>query len=126
MQAHRPEIQGQLDAFGKWYSRFVILTTLAAIPLMAALGVPMLGAGAEPGAVYRAMGWLTAAAPCAVVMVPLAYTSAQFALSRRLVMTLIMLRSTLFRSPKWRDTLCCIEAPCSATVSPVGCSCETM
>jgi len=84
VQAHRPEIQGRLDAFGNWYSKFVILTTLAAIPLLRwVLGVPLLGAGAEPGAIYRAMGWLTAAAPCAVVMVPLAYTSAQFALSRR-------------------------------------------
>ncbi|CAL8463150.1 g2684 [Coccomyxa elongata] len=80
---HRPKIQGRLDRFGEWYSWFVILSTLVAIPVLAALGVPLVGAGAEPGALYRAMGWLTAAAPCALVMVPLAYTSAQFSLSRR-------------------------------------------
>jgi cation transport ATPase len=77
-------LENRLEKWGVWYSRFVIASTLALIPALALCGVPILGgAGGQPGAVYRAMGYLTAASPCALVMVPLAYTSALFALSGR-------------------------------------------
>ena len=76
-----------MERFGKWYSKFVIFATLAVIPILVAMGYPLRGTSTEPGALYRAMGFLTAAAPCAVAMVPLAYTSAQFALSRRCAVT---------------------------------------
>ena len=54
---------------GEAWSKAVIaatLMTLVGLPLLA--GVPLLGAG---GALYRAMGVLTAGSPCAVVLVPL-------------------------------------------------------
>lgn len=39
----------------------------------------------QRGAFYRAMGFLTVASPCALVMVPLAYVSAIAAIASRLV-----------------------------------------
>ncbi len=66
-----------MDKWGVWYSRFVIASTAALIPLQALCGVAL------KEAFYRAMAYLTAASPCALVMVPLAYTSALFALSGR-------------------------------------------
>ena len=82
-QANRPRMQSWLDSFGARYSRVVVAATAAALLVLYSLGVPLLGSGAERGALYRAMGLLTAASPCAVVLVPLAYVSAIAAVSRR-------------------------------------------
>jgi hypothetical protein len=46
------------------WSKAVIGATIATAVLLPLLGVPLLG---ERGALYRAMGVLTAAAPCALV-----------------------------------------------------------
>ena len=66
-----------IDSFGEVYSTVVILLVL---PM---LGVPMLGSPTQSGAFYRAMGFLTAASPCALVLVPLAYVSAIGAVTSR-------------------------------------------
>lgn len=71
-QARRPRLRTWLDSFGEIYSKAVIATACAACCVMLAAGVPFGGTGA----LYRSMGLLTVASPCALVMVPLAYVSA--------------------------------------------------
>lgn len=61
----------------------VIAGTLLALVAMLVNGVPLLSTAAQRGAWYRAMGILTVASPCALVMVPLAYTSAIAAVTQR-------------------------------------------
>ena len=84
-QAQRPKLRTWLDRFGEMYSKAVIVMTVVALGAMVASGVPFLGhgGGAERGALYRAMGLLTVASPCALVMVPLAYVSAIAAVASR-------------------------------------------
>ncbi|GAB4823392.1 hypothetical protein N2152v2_010438 [Parachlorella kessleri] len=82
-QATRPRLRTWLDQFGEVYSKGVILASLAVLGVLLAMGVPLLGSGAERGAFYRAMGLLTVASPCALVMVPLAYVSAIAAIASR-------------------------------------------
>lgn len=82
-QAKRPKLRTFLDVFGETYSKFVIGVTVASFFVMVACGVPVVGEGAAKGALYRAMGLLTVASPCALVMVPMAYVSAIAALASR-------------------------------------------
>ena len=83
-QAQRPQLRAWLDNFGEWYSKAVIAGTIVAFAVMVGSGVPIVGSlGAERGALYRAMGLLTVASPCALVMVPLAYVSAIAAVASR-------------------------------------------
>lgn len=82
-QAKRPKLRTFLDVFGETYSKIVITATIASFIVMVACGVPIVGQGATKGALYRAMGLLTVASPCALVMVPMAYVSAIAALASR-------------------------------------------
>jgi Zn2+/Cd2+-exporting ATPase len=83
-QAQRPKLRTWLENFGEIYSKLVIAATIVSLGVMVASGVPFLGSvGAERGALYRAMGLLTVASPCALVMVPLAYVSAIAAVASR-------------------------------------------
>ncbi|KAK9826478.1 hypothetical protein WJX81_003446 [Elliptochloris bilobata] len=82
-QAQRPQLRRWLDAFGEAYSRGVILAAAGAFAWLLASGVPLLGDGVSRGAAYRALGLLTAASPCALVAVPLAYVSAIAAIASR-------------------------------------------
>lgn len=82
-QAKRPKLRTWLDIFGEVYSKSVIIAASTAFILMVALGVPILGNGSVKGALYRSMGLLTVASPCALVMVPMAYVSAIAALAAR-------------------------------------------
>jgi len=83
-QAQRPQLRTWLDHFGEIYSKLVIAATVVSLGVMVATGVPILGSvGAERGALYRSMGLLTVASPCALVMVPLAYVSAIAAVASR-------------------------------------------
>jgi len=50
---------------------------------MVASGVPVIGTAGTRGALYRAMGLLTVASPCALVLVPMAYVSAIAALATK-------------------------------------------
>ncbi|KAL4859036.1 putative cadmium/zinc-transporting ATPase HMA1 [Chlorella vulgaris] len=82
-QAKRPQLRTWLDEFGEVYSKAVIGGALGLMGLLLLTGVPLLGAAGQRGAFYRAMGFLTVASPCALVMVPLAYVSAIAAIASR-------------------------------------------
>ncbi|MEW5300276.1 MAG: hypothetical protein WDW36_003217 [Sanguina aurantia] len=79
-QRERPELTRMLDRIGAWWSKTVIVATLATVAILPLCGVPLLAPG---GALYRAMGVLTAGSPCAVVLVPLAYVCAIAAITRK-------------------------------------------
>ncbi|KAI8469228.1 MAG: hypothetical protein J3K34DRAFT_459478 [Monoraphidium minutum] len=74
------EAQRWLDAAGAIWSKAVIFATLATAALLPLLGVPFWG---DRGALYRAMGVLTAGSPCALALVPLAYVCAIAAITSR-------------------------------------------
>lgn len=73
LQAQRPRLTRSLDRIGEVWSKAVIVASLATAVLLPWLGVPFLG---DRGALYRAMGVLTAGSPCALALVPLAYVCA--------------------------------------------------
>eukprot|EP00798_Chlamydomonas_sp_ICE-L_P019394 gene19394-26044_t len=72
-QSTKPKLQNTLDQVGEILSKAVLLVTVATLVILLALGVPLTG---PRGALYRAMGVLTAGSPCAVFLVPLAYVCA--------------------------------------------------
>lgn len=80
MQSERPKLTRMLDSIGAWWSKTVIVATLATVLILPLCGVPLLAPG---GALYRAMGVLTAGSPCAVVLVPLAYVCAIATITRK-------------------------------------------
>lgn len=82
-QAKRPQLRTWLDQFGELYSKGVIAASVSLLAVLLLSGVPLLGAAGQRGAFYRAMGLLTVASPCALVMVPLAYVSAIAAIASR-------------------------------------------
>lgn len=82
-QASKPQLRRWIDTVGEVYAKFVIAATFAALIVLPMLGVPMLSANGQRGAFYRAMGLLTTASPCALVLVPLAYVSAIAAITSR-------------------------------------------
>lgn len=82
-QAKRPKLRTFLDVFGGLYSKSVIVGAMLSFIVMVALGVPIVGMGTSKGALYRAMGFLTVASPCALVLVPMAYVSAIATLASR-------------------------------------------
>ncbi|KAK9839980.1 hypothetical protein WJX74_001427 [Apatococcus lobatus] len=82
-QERKPQLRHWLDRFGEVYAKCVIAATAAALVIMPLLGVPLLGAPGQRGAIYRAMGLLTTASPCALVIVPLAYVSAIASITSR-------------------------------------------
>lgn len=59
LQAERPQLTRWLDGVGEVWSKAVIGATLATAAILPLLGVPFLG---DRGALYRAMGVLTAGA----------------------------------------------------------------
>lgn len=73
-QARRPRVQRAIDTLSGRYSLAVLLASVA-VALLAPvlLGIPAAGPG---GSLYRAAAFLTAAAPCALLMAPLAYVAA--------------------------------------------------
>ena len=83
LQASRPKMKRWIDSFGEVYSKAIIAATLVILVVLPMLGVPMLGTATQRGAFYRAMGFLTTASPCALVLVPLAYVSAIGAVTSR-------------------------------------------
>lgn len=61
----------------------MIAATVASFIGLLAMGVPLLSQVGQRGALYRALGLLTTASPCALVLVPLAYVSAIAAVTNR-------------------------------------------
>jgi len=77
-QETKPKVQKFLDRFGKWYaSTIIVLAALFAL----FLPYPFLG---PEGSIYRALAFLIAASPCALILAtPTAYLSAISSCARR-------------------------------------------
>jgi len=79
-QQKRPRVQAALDRVSTWYSQAVLAATVTFMITAPLFGAPFFGAG---GSVYRAFAFLSAAAPCALLMSPLAYVAAISACAQR-------------------------------------------
>jgi Cd2+/Zn2+-exporting ATPase len=85
-EAHlnKPKLQRWLDEFGEHYSKVVVVLSLA----IAVLGPflfkwPFISTSACRGSVYRALGLMVAASPCALAVAPLAYATAISSCARK-------------------------------------------
>ncbi|MEN9344237.1 MAG: putative cadmium/zinc-transporting ATPase HMA1,chloroplastic [Chlamydiota bacterium] len=74
-QEAKPKLERFLDRFGKWYAILIItLCFLFALMLPLFFSLPYLG---DEGSIYRALSFLIAASPCALIIAtPTAYLSA--------------------------------------------------
>lgn len=81
-QEAKPRLQRFLDRFGKWYAMSVIsLFLVFAITLPWFFSIPYLG---PEGGIYRALSFLIAASPCALIIAtPTAYLSAISSCARK-------------------------------------------
>jgi heavy metal translocating P-type ATPase len=81
-QESKPRVQRLLDTFGKWYALTIILLSCAfALFLPFLTHLPYLG---PEGAIYRALAFLIAASPCALIIAtPTAYLSAISSCARK-------------------------------------------
>lgn len=81
-QEAKPRLQRFLDRFGKWYAMSIIsLFIIFAITLPWIFSIPYLGA---EGGIYRALSFLIAASPCALIIAtPTAYLSAISSCARK-------------------------------------------
>lgn len=80
-QSARPKLQRWLDRFSERYAiTIILLSTLFALALPFLLSIPFFG---REGSVYRALAFLIAASPCALILaIPIAYLSAISACAR--------------------------------------------
>ncbi|CAA0832815.1 Probable cadmium/zinc-transporting ATPase HMA1-chloroplastic [Striga hermonthica] len=83
-QQSKPKLQKWLDKFGEQYSRAVIILS-AAIALMGPVLFkwPFFSTPVCRGSVYRALGLMVAASPCALAVAPLTYATAISACARK-------------------------------------------
>jgi cation transport ATPase len=84
--SNKPKLQRWLDEFGENYSKVVVVLSLA----IAFLGPflfkwPFLSTAACRGSVYRALGLMVAASPCALAVAPLAYATAISSCARKVL-----------------------------------------
>ncbi|WCJ31276.1 heavy metal atpase 1 [Euphorbia peplus] len=83
-QLNKPKLQRWLDEFGEHYSKVVVVLSVA----VALLGPflfkwPFFGTSAYRGSIYRALGLMVAASPCALAVAPLAYATAISSCARK-------------------------------------------
>jgi Cd2+/Zn2+-exporting ATPase len=69
----KPRLRRWLDTFSDAYSKVVLAVAVAMLVGLPLLGVPLTSTATTVGAFPRALGWLIAAAPCALTVTPLAY-----------------------------------------------------
>ncbi|XP_042044321.1 probable cadmium/zinc-transporting ATPase HMA1, chloroplastic, partial [Salvia splendens] len=83
-QQSKPKLQRWLDKFGEQYSRAVIILS-AAIALIGPILFrwPFFSTAVCRGSVYRALGLMVAASPCALAVAPLVYATAISACARK-------------------------------------------
>lgn len=76
-QQNRPKLQRWLDEFGERYSQAVIAMSVS-VALLGPLVFkwPLIGSSVSRGSIYRALGFMVAASPCALAVAPLAYATA--------------------------------------------------
>ncbi len=81
-QEAKPKLQRWLDTIStKYATTIILLSFLFAIAMPFFLGIPYLG---SEGSVYRALAFLIAASPCALIMsIPVAYLSAVSACAKK-------------------------------------------
>lgn len=78
-QEAKPRLQRWLDQFGKHYA-----TTIIALTFLFAIGLPFLLSMSFESSIYRALAFLIAASPCALIIAtPTAYLSAISACARK-------------------------------------------
>ncbi|MED6194546.1 putative cadmium/zinc-transporting ATPase hma1, chloroplastic [Stylosanthes scabra] len=83
-QLNKPKLQRWLDEFGEHYSKVVVVLSVA----IAVIGPilfkwPFISTPACRGSVYRALGLMVAASPCALAVAPLAYATAISSCARK-------------------------------------------
>ncbi|XP_031385394.1 probable cadmium/zinc-transporting ATPase HMA1, chloroplastic isoform X2 [Punica granatum] len=83
-QLNKPKLQRWLDEFGEYYSKVVVVLSVA----VAVIGPflfkwPFISTSACRGSVYRALGLMVAASPCALAVAPLAYATAISSCARK-------------------------------------------
>ncbi|KAL2906352.1 putative cadmium/zinc-transporting ATPase HMA1 chloroplastic [Bienertia sinuspersici] len=85
-EAHqnKPKLQRWLDEFGEYYSKVVMVLSVA-IALIGPLIFkwPFFSTPACRGSIYRALGLMVAASPCALAVAPLAYATAISACAKK-------------------------------------------
>lgn len=83
-QLSKPKLQKWLDKFGELYSKLVVALSLAVAflgPLL--FKWPFISTSGCRGSVYRALGLMVAASPCALAVAPLAYATAISACAKK-------------------------------------------
>ena len=75
----KAKVEGFLSRITRGWSQALILSTAALLASLLVIGIPLHG---KHGALYRALAVLTAGAPCALALVPLAFVCAMSVLSR--------------------------------------------
>ncbi|KAJ9670620.1 hypothetical protein PVL29_026896 [Vitis rotundifolia] len=83
-QLNKPKLQRWLDEFGDHYSKVVVVLSIAVAfigPLL--FKWPFISTSVCRGSVYRALGLMVAASPCALAVAPLAYVTAISACARK-------------------------------------------
>ncbi|XP_051140944.1 probable cadmium/zinc-transporting ATPase HMA1, chloroplastic [Andrographis paniculata] len=83
-QQSKPKLQRWLDKFGEQYSKAVIILS-ASIALLGPVLFkwPFFSTPVCRGSIYRALGLMVAASPCALAVAPLAYATAISACARK-------------------------------------------
>ncbi|KAE8695373.1 putative cadmium/zinc-transporting ATPase HMA1 [Hibiscus syriacus] len=87
-QLNKPNLQRWLDEFGDRYSKVVVVLSVS----VAVLGPflfkwPFISTAVCKGSMYKALGLMVAAYPCALAVAPLAYATAVSSCARKLPVT---------------------------------------
>nr|AXF37548.1 chloroplast heavy metal ATPase 1 [Sedum plumbizincicola] len=83
-QLNRPKLQRWLDEFGEVYSKIVVMLSVAVAvfgPLI--FNWPIFSTPVCRGSIYRALGLMVAASPCALAVAPLVYATAISSCARK-------------------------------------------